>query len=122
LQDNVKDTIESLRSAGINIWMLTGDKVETAICIAISTGIKNKKQNFYVIRDRASEPEYVKKELEEFLHAFGAVLIIDGDCLEVALNQHEKLFFEGSMKVRDIIKHRHPRSYVAVAPQHRSHV
>jgi phospholipid-translocating ATPase len=100
LQDNVKDTIESLRSAGINIWMLTGDKVETAICIAISTGIKNRKQNFFVIRDRSSEPEYVKKELEELLHACDTVLIIDGDCLEVALNQHEKLFFEASMKVR----------------------
>jgi phospholipid-translocating ATPase len=26
--------------AGINVWMLTGDKIETAICIAISSGIK----------------------------------------------------------------------------------
>lgn len=27
-------------NAGINVWMLTGDKIETAICIAISSGIK----------------------------------------------------------------------------------
>lgn len=27
LQDGVADTIESLRQAGINIWMLTGDKI-----------------------------------------------------------------------------------------------
>jgi phospholipid-translocating ATPase len=79
--------------------MLTGDKVETAICIAISTGIKNRKQNFFVIRDKAWETDYVKRELEEFLHVFDTVLIIDGDCLEVALNSHEKLFFEASMKV-----------------------
>lgn len=26
LQDNVKITIERLRSAGIKVWMLTGDK------------------------------------------------------------------------------------------------
>ena len=39
LQDNVSSTIESLRNAGIKMWMLTGDKIETAKCIAISTGI-----------------------------------------------------------------------------------
>lgn len=37
LQDDVKSTLEILRNAGIRIWMLTGDKVETARCIAIST-------------------------------------------------------------------------------------
>lgn len=30
----------NLKEAGINIWMLTGDKMETAKCIAISTGFK----------------------------------------------------------------------------------
>jgi phospholipid-translocating ATPase len=28
-------------NAGINIWMLTGDKMETAICIAILSGLKH---------------------------------------------------------------------------------
>jgi len=36
LQDDVAVVIESLRNAGIQVWMLTGDKVETATCIAIS--------------------------------------------------------------------------------------
>ena len=44
LQDEVALTIESLRSAGIQVWMLTGDKVETATCIALSAGFKSKKQ------------------------------------------------------------------------------
>jgi len=26
-------------NAGIKVWMLTGDKIETAICIAISSGM-----------------------------------------------------------------------------------
>jgi len=30
-----------MRNAGINVWMLTGDKLETAICIAILSGLKN---------------------------------------------------------------------------------
>lgn len=33
LQDEVPETIESLQKAGINIWILTGDKQETAINI-----------------------------------------------------------------------------------------
>ena len=40
LQDDVAHTIENLRNAGIYVWMLTGDKMETAICIAILSGLK----------------------------------------------------------------------------------
>lgn len=39
LQDDVMKTIQTLRSAGIQVWMLTGDKIETAKCIAISAGL-----------------------------------------------------------------------------------
>jgi phospholipid-translocating ATPase len=38
---DVSKTIENLRNAGIKIWMLTGDKMETAKCIAISGGLRN---------------------------------------------------------------------------------
>lgn len=31
LQDGVPDTIEDLKRAGIKLWVLTGDKLETAI-------------------------------------------------------------------------------------------
>ena len=30
LQDEVADTIQFLKTAGIKVWVLTGDKVETA--------------------------------------------------------------------------------------------
>lgn len=36
LQEGVPETIESLRQAGIKIWVLTGDKQETAISIGLS--------------------------------------------------------------------------------------
>ena len=42
LQVYVQQTLENLRSAGIKVWMLTGDKVETATCIAISAGLKSR--------------------------------------------------------------------------------
>jgi phospholipid-translocating ATPase len=36
LQDDVKSTLEILRNPGIKLWMLTGDKIEVARCIAMS--------------------------------------------------------------------------------------
>jgi phospholipid-translocating ATPase len=50
LQDDVAVTIEALRMAGIKVWMLTGDKVETAKCIAISAGLKSTNQSIFEIR------------------------------------------------------------------------
>ena len=38
LQDGVPETLEALRAAGIKVWVLTGDKLETAINIAYSCG------------------------------------------------------------------------------------
>lgn len=50
----------------MKIWMLTGDKVETATCISISTGLKNRKQRHIFMRDLsdASEVELKLKEVE----------------------------------------------------------
>lgn len=46
LQDNIQDCIDSFKRAGVKIWMLTGDKIETAKCIANSTSLKGLSQNF----------------------------------------------------------------------------
>lgn len=53
LQDDVKGTLELLRNAGIRIWMLTGDKVETARCIAISTKLVARGQYIHEMAKRA---------------------------------------------------------------------
>ena len=42
LQENVSDTIKFMKATGIKVWVLTGDKVETATCIAISAGFKRR--------------------------------------------------------------------------------
>ena len=41
LQEDVKDTIEGFKETGIKVWVLTGDKVETAINIGYSCGLLN---------------------------------------------------------------------------------
>ena len=50
LQDKVAITIESLKNAGIKIWMLTGDKIATAKCIAVVSGIKGNTSEFFEIK------------------------------------------------------------------------
>jgi P-type E1-E2 ATPase len=39
LQDEVAETIVFLKQAGIKVWVLTGDKIETAINIGFSAGL-----------------------------------------------------------------------------------
>lgn len=39
LQDGVPECIRKLREAGIVLWVLTGDKIETAINIGFSAGL-----------------------------------------------------------------------------------
>ena len=53
LQDEVKSTLELLRNAGIKIWMLTGDKIETARCIAISTKLVARNQYIHEVAKRS---------------------------------------------------------------------
>jgi len=36
---NLDETIRFMREAGIKVWVLTGDKVETAINIGYSSGL-----------------------------------------------------------------------------------
>lgn len=57
LQDEVALTIESLRSAGVQVWMLTGDKIETATNIAISAGFKDRRQQIFYMRELESVRE-----------------------------------------------------------------
>jgi phospholipid-translocating ATPase len=52
LQKDVKPSLELLRNAGIKIWMLTGDKVETARCVAISAKLVARGQYIHTIARR----------------------------------------------------------------------
>lgn len=45
LQQDVTETIQALKDAGIKVWVLTGDKIDTAINIGYSCGLLN---NFMV--------------------------------------------------------------------------
>ncbi|XP_073211990.1 phospholipid-transporting ATPase VB isoform X4 [Lepidochelys kempii] len=55
LQDGVPDTIAALREAGIQIWVLTGDKQETAVNIAYSCKLLDQKDTVFTINTENKE-------------------------------------------------------------------
>ncbi|KAG5992863.1 hypothetical protein E4U43_003642 [Claviceps pusilla] len=96
LQDGVPDTIEVLAKAGIKLWVLTGDKVETAINIGFSCNLLNNDMELIHIKvdeDESGETqdeafiELVEKQLNQHLDFFG--LTGSDEDLAVAKKSHE---------------------------------
>ncbi|KAL5228484.1 hypothetical protein ABZP36_016749 [Zizania latifolia] len=65
LQDGVPEAIESLRQADIKVWILTGDKQETAISIGYSCKLLTNDMTQIVINNNSKES--CRKSLEEAL-------------------------------------------------------
>ncbi|KAF6031487.1 ATP9A [Bugula neritina] len=93
LQENVRPTLELLRNAGIKIWMLTGDKLETAICIGKSSKLVSKTQEVFVFKQVYTRMD-VHAELNAFRRKNDSALVIRGDTLEVCLSFYEDEFVE----------------------------
>ncbi|XP_066208421.1 probable phospholipid-transporting ATPase IIB isoform X1 [Saccopteryx leptura] len=88
LQAGVRPTLEMLRNAGIKIWMLTGDKLETATCIAKSSHLVSRAQDIHVFRPVTNRGE-AHLELNAFRRKHDCALVISGDSLEVCLRYYE---------------------------------
>ena len=65
LQDNVGKTIADIKSAGIQVWVLTGDKVETAINIGFSCQLLVQEMNMFIIKE--TRPKKIRLELADCL-------------------------------------------------------
>ncbi|XP_076865948.1 putative phospholipid-transporting ATPase IIB isoform X2 [Brachyhypopomus gauderio] len=93
LQADVRPTLELLRNAGIKIWMLTGDKLETATCIAKSSHLVSRSQDIHVFRPVSTRGE-AHLELNAFRRKHDCALVVSGDSLEVCLRYYEHEFVE----------------------------
>src|SRR5271163_3127930 len=65
LQDGVPDAIQHLADAGIKLWVLTGDRVETAINIGFSCNLLNNNMELIVFK---VQPGTTADEAEIQLH------------------------------------------------------
>ncbi|XP_072142121.1 probable phospholipid-transporting ATPase IIB isoform X2 [Dermacentor andersoni] len=93
LQDKVRPTLELLRNAGIKVWMLTGDKLETATSIAKSSRLVSRSQELHIFESVANRTE-ARCELNKFRRRNDYALIIRGDALEVCLKFYPREFME----------------------------
>ena len=66
LQDEVDETIQFAKNAGIKVWVLTGDKIGTAINIGLSAGLldQEKYMTQHIIREAADHVTLVKELIE----------------------------------------------------------
>ncbi|KAL9031463.1 MAG: hypothetical protein Q9196_000524 [Gyalolechia fulgens] len=71
LQDGVPDAIALLGDAGIKLWVLTGDKVETAINIGFSCNLLNNDMDLIVFKIEDENMDSAEAELAKHLEAFG---------------------------------------------------
>ena len=104
LQKDVGKTIEELREAGVTVWILTGDKVETAQCIAISTRLRKRNQEWFELVNLGPE-EIVKKLNKCTIDPLSSkqVIVIDGSTLNYVLKDHQKLFVDAAIKCEAVV-------------------
>ncbi|EFP01045.1 hypothetical protein GCK72_001413 [Caenorhabditis remanei] len=88
LQDQVTTSLELLRNAGIKIWMLTGDKLETAICIAKSSGLFSRSDNIHVFGNVHNRTD-AHNELNNLRRKTDVALVMPGSALNVCLQYYE---------------------------------
>ncbi|WMV54009.1 hypothetical protein MTR67_047394 [Solanum verrucosum] len=111
LQDAVPETIETLRKAGINFWMLTGDKQNTAIQIARSCNFVSPEPKGQLLLINGRTEDEVGQSLERVLLTMritnaepkDVAFVVDGWALEIVLKHYRKAFTELAILSRTAI-------------------
>ncbi|XP_024849103.1 phospholipid-transporting ATPase VD isoform X2 [Bos taurus] len=92
LQEGVPEAIEALHKAGIKIWMLTGDKQETAVNIAYACKLLEPNDKLFVLNTESKGS------------GLRAALIITGKTLEFALQESlQKQFLELTARCQAVV-------------------
>ncbi|XP_070197579.1 phospholipid-transporting ATPase IB-like isoform X2 [Littorina saxatilis] len=110
LQDGVPETILKLSMADIKLWVLTGDKQETAINIGYSCQLLTQNMELIILNERSLDEtrEALVKRKADFGDALGKVndvgLIIDGEALRHALScDCRKDFLDIALSCKSVI-------------------
>ena len=99
LQEGVPETIATLREAGVLVWMLTGDKLETAVSIANTCKLVDADGDLVVVResDVDDDDRFLERKAREAAEdrALGSEfgLVIEGGALQHALREDQQGHF-----------------------------
>ncbi|TFK45591.1 phospholipid-translocating P-type ATPase [Heliocybe sulcata] len=112
LQDGVPDTIHTLQQGGIKVWVLTGDRQETAINIGMSCRLISESMNIVIVNEEtaAATQEFLEKRLTAIKSQRNSgeledlALVIDGKSLTFALEKElSKTFLELGIMCKAVI-------------------
>ncbi|KAL7750854.1 phospholipid transporting ATPase [Sorochytrium milnesiophthora] len=131
LQDGVPETIETMMTAGIKVWVLTGDKVETAINIGFSCNLLKRDMTLLIVKGHSIDTlrTQLSQLLKEMRRSKSArslrrlagsgnnnnhdadepsdrafALVIDGDSLRWALDERcRTLFLDLCINCRSVL-------------------
>lgn len=82
LQEGVPEAITHIRKAGIKIWVLTGDKLETAINIGFSSGLLDSTQNICIVNGTSASILMEQfNELESSKEKKNNAVVLSGESL-----------------------------------------
>jgi phospholipid-transporting ATPase len=113
LQEGVPDTIHTLQTAGIKVWVLTGDRQETAINIGMSCKLISEDMTLLIVNEE--DPAATRTNIEKKLAAIRTqragnaemetlALVIDGKSLTYALEKDlEKQFLDLAVMCKAVI-------------------
>ena len=112
LQVDVEDTLVTLREAGVKVWMLTGDKQQTAEEIGRSSGLISRRDRIHYLNaanraELTAVLESVSRDVQSSPSAAPSsqpyVLIVDGATLSLCLLYHADLFYLLSSSATSVV-------------------
>ncbi|KAL0135268.1 hypothetical protein V8B55DRAFT_1555346 [Mucor lusitanicus] len=112
LQDGVPDTIHTLHEANIKVWVLTGDRQETAINIGYSCKLLTEEMDLIICdeEDHMSTKAFLEDKLahvltlSEHMEHDPFALIIEGKALTYALEKDlEKTFYDLATRCKAVV-------------------
>jgi phospholipid-transporting ATPase len=114
LQDGVPETIHTLQEAGIKVWVLTGDRQETAINIGMSCKLLSEDMMLLIVNEESADAtrDNLQKKIDAIRNQGGdttiemgtLALVIDGKSLTYALEKDmEKLFLDLAVMCKAVI-------------------
>lgn len=102
LQHDVKPSLELLRNAGVKIWMLTGDKVETARCVAVSSKLVSRGQYIYTVA-KLHRKDDAHEHLDFLCGKPDSCLLIDGESLALFLAHMPMEFVAAAVRLPTVV-------------------